>query len=51
LAAARLVELFVENFAQFADAVDEGVLQAAPKLVKGQARQSAQVNRAQTTSA
>src|SRR3954452_7809724 len=29
--AARLVDLFVENFAQFADQVDEGVRQAAPK--------------------
>jgi phosphoenolpyruvate carboxykinase (ATP) len=28
--AARLVDLFVENFAQFADHVDEGVRQAAP---------------------
>jgi phosphoenolpyruvate carboxykinase (ATP) len=30
--AARLVELFIENFAQFADQVDEGVRQAAPKV-------------------
>jgi len=30
-AAAKLVDQFVENFAQFADHVDEGVLQAAPK--------------------
>jgi phosphoenolpyruvate carboxykinase (ATP) len=29
--AARLVDLFVENFAQFADHVDEGVRQAAPR--------------------
>jgi phosphoenolpyruvate carboxykinase (ATP) len=29
--AAKLVDLFVENFAQFADDVDEGVRQAAPK--------------------
>ena len=29
--AAKLVDLFVENFAQFADEVDEGVRQAAPK--------------------
>jgi phosphoenolpyruvate carboxykinase (ATP) len=29
--AAKLVDLFVENFAQFADHVDEGVRQAAPK--------------------
>ncbi len=28
----KLVELFVENFAQFADQVDEGVRQAAPKV-------------------
>ena len=30
--AAKLVDLFVENFAQFADQVDEGVRQAAPRL-------------------
>ncbi|WP_238940938.1 phosphoenolpyruvate carboxykinase [Sphingomonas beigongshangi] len=30
-AAARLVDLFVENFAQFADHVDDGVRQAAPR--------------------
>ncbi|MDQ2878299.1 MAG: phosphoenolpyruvate carboxykinase [Pseudomonadota bacterium] len=30
--AARLVDLFVENFAQFADHVDEGVRQAAPRM-------------------
>src|SRR5687767_15752666 len=30
--AARLVDLFVENFAQFAEHVDEGVRQAAPKV-------------------
>jgi phosphoenolpyruvate carboxykinase (ATP) len=29
--AAKLVDLFVENFAQFADDVDEGVRQAAPR--------------------
>jgi phosphoenolpyruvate carboxykinase (ATP) len=29
--AAKLVDLFNENFAQFADQVDEGVRQAAPK--------------------
>ncbi|HET9810531.1 MAG TPA: phosphoenolpyruvate carboxykinase [Sphingomicrobium sp.] len=29
--AAKLVDLFVENFGQFADHVDEGVRQAAPK--------------------
>jgi len=31
--AAKLVDLFVENFAQFAEHVDEGVRQAAPKVV------------------
>ena len=30
--AARLVDLFVENFAQFADHVDEGVRQSAPRV-------------------
>ena len=30
--AARLVDLFIENFAQFEDQVDEGVRQAAPKV-------------------
>ncbi len=30
--AARLVDLFVENFAQFAEHVDEGVRQSAPKI-------------------
>jgi phosphoenolpyruvate carboxykinase (ATP) len=30
--AAKLVDLFVENFAQFADHVDEGVRQSAPKI-------------------
>jgi phosphoenolpyruvate carboxykinase (ATP) len=34
--AAKLVDLFNENFAQFADAVDEGVRQAAPKVSEGQ---------------
>jgi len=34
--AAKLVDLFVENFAQFADQVDEGVRQAAPKVSQGQ---------------
>jgi len=37
--AAKLVDLFVENFAQFADQVDEGVRQAAPKA--GQQAQQA----------
>jgi phosphoenolpyruvate carboxykinase (ATP) len=36
--AARLVDLFVENFAQFADHVDEGVRQAAPKVGQRQAQ-------------
>ena len=30
--AAKLVDLFIENFAQFEDQVDEGVRQAAPKV-------------------
>jgi phosphoenolpyruvate carboxykinase (ATP) len=38
--ATRLVDLFVENFTQFADQVDEGVRQAAPKAERQQARQS-----------
>ncbi len=46
--AAKLVDLFVVNFAQFADQVDEGVRQAAPK--QGQAQQQTQPA-AQTTSA
>jgi phosphoenolpyruvate carboxykinase (ATP) len=32
--AARLVDLFVANFAQFADHVDESVRQAAPRTVQ-----------------
>jgi phosphoenolpyruvate carboxykinase (ATP) len=32
--AARLVDLFVENFAQFAEHVDEGVRQAAPRVAQ-----------------
>ena len=32
--AAKLVDLFVENFAQFADHVDEGVRQSAPKVAQ-----------------
>ena len=32
--AARLVEQFVENFAQFADHVDEGVRQSAPRVTR-----------------
>jgi phosphoenolpyruvate carboxykinase (ATP) len=38
--AAKLVHLFVENFAQFADLVDEGVRQAAPKAGQQQAQQA-----------
>ncbi len=34
--AAKLVDLFIENFAQFADHVDEGVRQAAPRLAQPQ---------------
>ncbi|QIL02246.1 phosphoenolpyruvate carboxykinase [Sphingomonas sinipercae] len=37
--AAKLVDLFVENFAQFADHVDEGVRQAAPGNGQGQQAQ------------
>jgi phosphoenolpyruvate carboxykinase (ATP) len=44
--AAKLVDLFVENFAQFADHVDEGVRQAAPK-----AAQQAQPSQSQATAA
>src|SRR5689334_8725008 len=40
--AAKLVDLFVENFAQFADQVDEGVRQAAPKAAQQQQAQTAQ---------
>src|SRR5207302_10338135 len=46
--AAKLVDLFVENFAQFADQVDEGVRQAAPKAAQ---RQEAQANPPQATAA
>jgi phosphoenolpyruvate carboxykinase (ATP) len=38
--AAKLVDLFVENFAQFADQVDEGVRQAAPKHAQRQEQQA-----------
>ena len=38
--AAKLVDLFVENFAQFAEQVDEGVRQAAPKAPQQQAQPS-----------
>ena len=44
--AAKLVDLFVENFAQFTDHVDEGVRQAAPK-----AQQQAQSAQSQATAA
>jgi phosphoenolpyruvate carboxykinase (ATP) len=48
--AAKLVELFVANFAEFAPHVDEGVREAGP--VAQQGRQQAQdVATAQTTSA
>ncbi len=40
--AAKLVDLFVENFAQFADHVDEGVRQAAPDSAQQQAQQQTQ---------
>jgi phosphoenolpyruvate carboxykinase (ATP) len=46
--AAKLVDLFVENFAQFADQVDEGVRQAAPKVAE---RQQAQPTQSQPTAA
>ena len=45
--AARLVDLFVQNFAEFAPHVDEGVRQSGPK----QARQQQAQPTAQTTSA
>ena len=45
--AAKLVHLFVQNFAEFAPHVDEGVRQSGPK----QAQQQAQASTAQTTSA
>ena len=45
--AAKLVDLFVENFAQFADEVDEGVRQAAPRAP----RQQEQSPRSQATAA
>jgi phosphoenolpyruvate carboxykinase (ATP) len=49
--AAKLVDLFVENFRRFADSVDEGVRQAGPAASGGQAQQQAQIPSAQTTSA
>ena len=45
--AAKLVDLFVQNFAEFAPHVDEGVRQSGPK----QAQQQAQAATAQATSA
>jgi phosphoenolpyruvate carboxykinase (ATP) len=49
--AAKLVELFAKNFAQFADSVDEGVRAAAPKVTGGQERQQMQAQAPQATSA
>jgi phosphoenolpyruvate carboxykinase (ATP) len=40
--AAKLVDLFVENFGQFEGHVDEGVRQAAPKVAQGQPQQQSQ---------
>ena len=40
--AAKLVDLFVENFAQFADHVDEGVRQAAPEGTRNDKRNTSQ---------
>jgi len=40
--AARLVDLFVENFAQFADQVGEGVRQSGPKPTQSSAQSQAQ---------
>ena len=49
--AAKLVDLFVDNFSQFADQVDEGVRQAAPKVTQGDAQQQAQASQSQATAA
>ena len=49
--AATLVDLFVANFAQFAEHVDEGVRQAGPMAGQGQAQQAQQPGAAQTTAA
>jgi phosphoenolpyruvate carboxykinase (ATP) len=38
--AAKLVDLFVENFAQFAEHVDEGVRQSAPRVERQPQSQS-----------
>ena len=43
--AAKLVDLFVENFAQFADQVDEGVRQAAPEAPRESKRNKPRPNR------
>jgi phosphoenolpyruvate carboxykinase (ATP) len=40
--AAKLVDLFVENFAQFESHVDEGVRQAAPNVAQSQAQPQTQ---------
>jgi phosphoenolpyruvate carboxykinase (ATP) len=40
--AAKLVDLFVENFTEFADQVDEGVRQSGPTQAQRQAQQQAQ---------
>ena len=40
--AAKLVDLFVENFAQFESQVDEGVRQAAPKVAQRQTQPQSQ---------
>ncbi|HET7816869.1 MAG TPA: phosphoenolpyruvate carboxykinase [Sphingomicrobium sp.] len=40
--AARLVDLFVENFAEFADHVEEGVRQAGPRVAQAQAQPQSQ---------
>jgi phosphoenolpyruvate carboxykinase (ATP) len=40
--AARLVDLFVENFAQFESQVDDGVRQAAPRVQQAQEQPQAQ---------
>jgi phosphoenolpyruvate carboxykinase (ATP) len=48
--AAKLVDLFVRNFAEFAPHVDEGVRQSGPKQAQG-LQQAAQAPAAQTTSA
>ena len=44
--AAKLVDLFVDNFAQFAEQVDEGVRQAAPKHAQRQAEAQTQTQSA-----